>query len=142
MWTNPDVRRFLWDDVVIPREQAAAVVESSMESFERRGFGFWTVALDGVVVGFCGLREIEGGPEIEILYGLLPEYWSRGYATAAARAVIGYAFGSLGLDRIDGRTDSPNTASARVLERLGMTFEKRAEVNGLDTLHYSLHRNK
>jgi ribosomal-protein-alanine N-acetyltransferase len=142
MWTDPEVRRFLWDGVVIPREQAAQVVEASIESFERCGYGFWAVTLDGEVIGFCGLREIDEGPEVEILYGLLPAHWGRGHATAAARAVLDYGIHTIGLQRIAGRTDAPNAASARVLERLGMRYEGRAMVNGLDTLLYAIGGNK
>ena len=43
LWTDPQVRKYLWDDIVIPREQAVEVVESSLASFEQRGFGFWEV---------------------------------------------------------------------------------------------------
>jgi hypothetical protein len=41
LWVDPGVRKFLWDDQVIPRETAIVVVESSIESFVNHGFGFW-----------------------------------------------------------------------------------------------------
>ena len=43
LWVDPGVRNFLWDDQVIPRETAIAVVESSIESFVNQGFGFWAI---------------------------------------------------------------------------------------------------
>ena len=43
LWVDPGVRKFLWDDQIISRETAIAVVESSIESFVNRGFGFWAI---------------------------------------------------------------------------------------------------
>lgn len=52
-----------------------------------------------------------------------PEFGGRGYATEAAAVMLRLGFGDLGLHRITGRLDARNTASARVLERLGMRRE-------------------
>jgi RimJ/RimL family protein N-acetyltransferase len=43
-----------------------------------------------------------------------------------------------GIHAVRAATDPPNTASIRVMERLGMTFERRGELNGLDTVFYTL----
>jgi RimJ/RimL family protein N-acetyltransferase len=59
----------------------------------------------------------------EIGYVFHPDYGGRGYATEAARVLLGLGFGDYGLHRIIGRIDARNTASARVLERLGMRRE-------------------
>jgi RimJ/RimL family protein N-acetyltransferase len=147
LWTDARVRRWLWDDLVIPRETAEQVVAASEASFAAAGYGQWVV--EGVagagLVGFAGLRPIEGGagpPEIELLYGLAPPHWGRGYAAEASRAVLAHGFGRCGLARIAGRTDSPNRASARVLERLGMRFEGERDVAGRPTLNYALAREE
>ena len=66
-------------------------------------------------------------PELQLLYGLLPSVWSRGYATEAARAVMRHALDDLGFDEIRAATDVPNHASVRVLERLGLREWKRSE---------------
>jgi RimJ/RimL family protein N-acetyltransferase len=59
----------------------------------------------------------------EIGYVFHPRYGGRGFATEAAAAVLGLGFDGLHLHRIFGRIDGRNTASARVLERLGMRRE-------------------
>lgn len=59
----------------------------------------------------------------EIGYVLHPEHAGRGYATEAAAALLRLGFDELGLHRISGRLDARNTASARVLEKLGMRRE-------------------
>jgi len=126
LWTDPDVRRHLWDDDVISTARAAATVAAGVASFAERGFGLWVVVpRDGDrLVGFCGLRAVAGG-DVELVYGIAPDRWRRGLATEAVRAVLGHALKTLGLDRVAGETDPPNAASLRVMEKAGMTREPR-----------------
>jgi RimJ/RimL family protein N-acetyltransferase len=140
LWTDPSVRRWLWDDQVVDRATAAEVVAASEVSFAANGSGQWCVALRGAteLIGCAGLREMGETPEVEILYGFEPAQWGRGFALEAARVVLAHGFDGLGLERIAGRTDTPNRASARVLERLGMHFEGERLVGDLPTVHYGL----
>jgi RimJ/RimL family protein N-acetyltransferase len=118
------VRRWLWDGLVITRAQAAEVVESSLATFASRRFGFWTIEPAGgsSLLGVAGLRPLEETPEdVELFYGLEPEHWGRGYATEASRAVLAHGF-AVGLPRVLVRTDGPNLASVRVMERLGLRY--------------------
>jgi len=66
------------------------------------------------------LAEDDEDSEIEIVYSLDPASWGHGYAAEAAEAVLGYAFGVVGLDRVIAEIDEGNTASAALAERLGM----------------------
>ena len=141
LWTRPEVRRYLWDNVTITRERAEAAVREFMAPQEAEGIGGWLL-LDretGALVGFAALVRREPG-DPELMYGLAPEWWGRGLATEAAHAVMTYAFGVLGCERVTGATDVPNVASARVMERLGMRFTHRGPLNGLDTLFYEARR--
>ena len=79
-----------------------------------------TSVLIGDVVLFWRSREHRQG---EIGYIFHPDYHGNGYATEAAREMLRMGFDDLGLHRIVGRVDARNTASARVLERLGMRPE-------------------
>jgi [ribosomal protein S5]-alanine N-acetyltransferase len=142
LWTEPLVRRFLWDDIVISREQAAAVIEASQESFDQFQFGFWRVDLkpDYLPIGFCGLRHFSdaqvGANQVEILYGLSPVFWGKGLALEAAQGVLQFGFEKLKLAQIYAGADPPNVASFRVMERLGMHFDHETEINGLSTRFY------
>jgi NAD-dependent deacetylase len=141
VWTDADVRRFLWDDVQIPRETAEAVLLAGARDFADRRFGLWAVHTrdaPDVLAGFCGLRSDRIGSEPELLFGLTRDHWGKGLAHEAGRAVIDYAFGTLRLPAIVAATDVPNERSARTLERLGMSLERRALHNGLDTLFFRL----
>ncbi len=125
LWTQPGVRRFLWDDEAIPRPRAEAAVREAIESFGRYGFGLWVAeGEDGALLGFCGLRQLDGEPEVEILYGVAPHEWNRELATEMTLAVLRYGFERAGLPLILGTTDAANTASRRVLEKAGMSLER------------------
>lgn len=140
LWTDPDVRRYLWDDVVIDRETARGVVLHSAKDWNEWGYGFWIVTpIDSDdVAGFVGFRSSAERDEPELLFGFLARYWHRGLATEAARAALSYLFETVGWKSAWAATDPPNAASVRVLERLRMTFDRRGELHGLDTLFYRI----
>ena len=139
LWTDPGVRRYLWEDVVIPREQTEWVLARAIQSAEESGVGMWSVMLREHI-GFCGLRHVDDTPRIEILFGLYPAFQGKGLAFEAASAVIDYAFASGLTDCICGRTDEPNTASIRLLEKLGMQFDGKTAAGDLPVLVYSIRR--
>jgi RimJ/RimL family protein N-acetyltransferase len=85
-----------------------------------------TGALIGDVMLFWRSREHREG---EIGYIFHPDHGGQGYATEAARAMLRLGFDEVGLHRIIGRIDARNTASARVLERLGMRREAHFRQN-------------
>ena len=134
LWTAPEVRRYLWDDVVITRDTAEKVVESHLDSVKRHGIGYWAlhilpaISLVGApIAGFCGFRFIGNGPEIELMYGLRPEYWGRGLATEACIAALEFLWRSTKLTQVHARTDPPNEKSVQVMLRLGMTHMSTTE---------------
>lgn len=81
------------------------------------------VTLAGELIGNCGIRV--KGAVADIGYELAPDVWGNGYATEAARAIVRYGFAECGLHRISARCIADNTASGRVLEKLGMRCEAR-----------------
>lgn len=85
-----------------------------------------TLREGGALIGNCGVRLNEpGGYDAETGYELAPKHWGRGYATEAARAMLDFGFGTLGLHRIMAYCVAENSASAHVLEKLGMKLEGR-----------------
>ncbi len=59
----------------------------------------------------------------EMGYWIGKPYWQQGYCTEAARAMLGYAFETLGLNRVQAHHLTRNPASGRVMQKIGMTFE-------------------
>ncbi len=142
LWTDPGVRRFLWDGEVIPLEKAEEVVRAGIDSFDHHGFGFWGVRERGreKLIGFGGFRFVEPGRDVEILYGIDPPLWGRGYATEAARALIDWAFRETELTRIFAGADAPNRASFRVLEKLGMRYDGTRPTPAGETAYWVINR--
>ena len=100
-----------------------------------------TGELIGDVVLFFRSREHAGG---ELGYAFHPDAAGQGYATEACAAVLGLAFGQLGLHRVIARLDARNTSSARLAARLGMRLEAHLVSNELfkgewsDELDYAI----
>ena len=94
-------------------------------SYARNGFGLYLVQLkeSGKSIGMCGLIKRDGLDDVDIGYAYLPMFWSKGYAMEAALAVKEQAR-SLGLKRLVAITDPANMGSIRVLEKIGLRFEK------------------
>jgi RimJ/RimL family protein N-acetyltransferase len=94
----------------------------------------FVVLLDEVLIGSVNLRLEDGyvqpgGPRRSVAdfgYTFDPAYAGRGYATEAARAVVDHAFDVLGARRVKAGAFAENTASVRVLEKLGMRREEHA----------------
>jgi [ribosomal protein S5]-alanine N-acetyltransferase len=140
LWAHPDVRRYLWDDTITPLEEVKGLVAESEQTMSVSGMGLWLVLTrDETFIGFCGLRKADDWlpGEIELMYGLHPDYWGTGFATEASLRLLEHAFVDLKLSRVVAALDTPNRASARVLERVGMTFERAGEIDGMPTLFYA-----
>jgi len=83
---------------------------------------------EGRLIGGCRLNKVS---EIEAHLGYIVNrsYWGKGYATEAARSMVEFAFGELGLHRVYADVHPDNAGSVRVLEKLGMTLEGRRREN-------------
>ena len=142
LWTTPGVRRFLWDDEIIPPARTASVIDRSTQLFAERKYGLWGAwSKDSAELkGFAGLWEFRDPPELELLYGVADCAWGHGYAGEIAEAVLIYAFDTLQMSAVRASTDSANTASIRVLEKLAFLLQNRAMVGGLDTVFFERQR--
>jgi ribosomal-protein-alanine N-acetyltransferase len=145
LWNDPQVRRYLWDDQPVAQEVVREQIALSQQGFREQGFGLLALFLADQperLIGFCGLRRIDGGEDVEVLYGLLPGYWKRGLATEAAQAVLRFGFERLGLAEILAGADFDNAASVRCMQRLGMSDagERRVGPQQLPARYYRLAR--
>jgi RimJ/RimL family protein N-acetyltransferase len=121
-WRAPQVRRFLFDGAVLSAADVSRVIQDSAASFAAAGYGLWLIREGGGrdLTGTAGLRPLED-LGLEVIYSLAPGAQGMGYATEAARAVVEYALGPLGLPAVLAEIDQGNAASAAVAQRLGMT---------------------
>jgi RimJ/RimL family protein N-acetyltransferase len=142
LWTDPAVRRPLWNDEEVSLERTRGVLAAAERHFVERRYGLWGVRdADGVFAGFAGCRPWPTG-EPELVYGLAPAWWGRGLATEVAHAVLAHVFDTLEHPVVMAGTDPANQRSIHVMERVGMTFDWRGEMHGVDTVVYRLSRQR
>lgn len=108
------------------------ILDGPAASYAQNGYGLWRVAQrgDGAPVGLCGLVKREGLEAPDVGYAFLESAWGQGYAAEAAAATLGHARRVLGLELILAITKPGNTASMRVLEKIGLRFEKMIRLPG------------
>lgn len=142
---DSQVRKYLCDDKIMPREWVATEIENNTQCFEQHGFGQWSIFLENSseLIGFCGFRFFyDNPPELQLIYGLSPQYWGQGIATEAAKAIIQYGFTEHKFQQIITNTDVENVASVRVMKSVGMKFVQRMNKEGLDVLYYAISREE
>jgi ribosomal-protein-alanine N-acetyltransferase len=143
-WIHEQVRRFLWDDKIISLKQTENIIRKSAHLFDQHGFGIWGIREhhSSRLIGLTGYWYFRTPPTLELLFGVAADRWGRGIATESSRCVIRYGFEVLRFRAIEASTDVANRASVKVLEKLGMFFQRRAVIDGLDTVFYSLQRDE
>jgi RimJ/RimL family protein N-acetyltransferase len=112
-------------------EARVYILNGPVASYERYGFGLYLVALKETseLVGICGLVKREALEDVDLGYAFLELYWGKGYAFESAQAVKTYAREALGLKRLVAVVNPDNEKSIRVLEKLGMRFEKMVKLS-------------
>jgi len=95
-------------------------------SYVRHGFGLYLVErlTDSAPLGICGLLRRESHPGVEIGFAFVPRARGCGYALEAARVTLAFAQHTLGLTRIVAVTAPDNYPSIRILESIGLRFER------------------
>lgn len=124
---QPSFIRFIGDRGVRTVADAEKyLAEGPLKSYGQNGFGLGCVEETATLtfVGMCGLIKRPELEDVDIGYALLPEFWGQGYATEACAAVLAYAHYTLKLKRLVAIVSPDNAASIRVLEKIGLTFER------------------
>ena len=142
LFRDPDVRRYLLDDMLVDEGWVEAEIDASEERFGGGSLGLWSVRVgdDPALIGFAGLRPFFDPPQLQLLYGFAPGSWGRGFATEAGEAVCDIAFDVRGFDTIDAAIDVPNVRSGAVLERLGFNVVRTTDEGADGTTFYRLNR--
>ena len=108
------------------------IAEKITPSYTEHGFGFYVVELKatGDRIGICGLVKRETLEVPDIGYSVLERFWGKGYAREAAAAVLDYGRNVLGIPKIAGVTAPDNVSSIKVLESIGLRFERMIHLPG------------
>jgi len=124
---EPSFIQYIGDKKVRTLDDARQYIENGpRKSYEENGFGLNKVELKstGEPMGISGLVKRDTLPEPDIGFAFLPEYWNQGYAIESARAVMDHARNVLGIKRVVAITSPDNDASARLLEKIGLRFQR------------------
>jgi RimJ/RimL family protein N-acetyltransferase len=126
MISDPDVTRYTGDGCQSLEEARKRLEEGPLQDYRKHGYGRMAGIYKptGKVIGFAGLKYLDDVSEVDLGFRFFKEYWGKGLATEASRAILAYGFETLHLERISGITDIENKASIRVLEKVGFKFEK------------------
>ena len=128
-WSDPRYRRFnreVEDVEAAVRDLVGRFVAAQTETPRRKWQLAITTKADPRPIGSCGVRVNDPEQrEGNIGYELDPHAWGQGYATEAARAILAFGVGELGLHRVWAECVADNVASARVMEKIGMQREAR-----------------
>jgi RimJ/RimL family protein N-acetyltransferase len=142
MMADPQVVRFLGGKP-LSRMEAWRSMAMIVGHWQLRGYGMWAVEerASGEMVGRVGCWRPEGWPGVEVGWTLRRAYWSRGFATEAARASLAYAFEKLNQTRVISLIAPENIASIRVAERLGERPGDDWEILGTKVVIYGIERD-
>ena len=124
---NPSWLQYIGDRNVKTMEDAHNyLLNGPMKSYHENGFGLSMVEIkeSHIPIGMCGLIKRETLEHVDIGFALLPEYAGNGYAFEIASATMSYANNNLGLEDIVAITSADNEHSIRLLNKIGLGFEK------------------
>lgn len=138
---DPEVVRYTGDEPVASVADAIRFLEK-YDQYTRYGFGRWAVIRkeDDEFLGWCGLKYSPELDEVDVGFRFFKKYWNRGYATESARACVEWGMDQLEVDEIVGRAMKENTASIRVLEKIGLTYDSDFDFDLHSGVRYKIQR--
>jgi RimJ/RimL family protein N-acetyltransferase len=123
LWGDPEVTRFIGGP--LSRAEVRERLSREMATLQSHGIQYWPIFLlaTGEHVGCCGLRPYKWEERIcEIGVHLRKGFWGRGYAPEATRAVMEYAFHTLGVKGLFAGHNPANETSRRLLAKMGFRY--------------------
>lgn len=124
--SDPQVARYTsWEPHTSP-DVSRAVIGRWLQRYHSGQVAPWAVevAADGKFIGTCGFLSWSiPHARAEIGFAISRKYWNQGLTTEAVREVLRFGFTAMRLNRIEATCEPANTASARVLDKVGMTYE-------------------
>ncbi len=127
---EPSWLEFIGDKGVRTLDDARAyIVNGPVAMYASHGHGLYRVDLthSGEAIGLCGLIKRDTLADVDIGYAFLPAHWGHGYAEEATRATLSHARDILGLKRIVAIVTPTNARSIRLLEKIGLRYDRDFE---------------
>ena len=113
------------------------------DQYKKYRVGRWAVVRksDNVFLGWCGLKYHPQTNEYDLGFRFFRKYWNQRYATESAKACLKYGFNELHLDSILGHAMKANLASVKVLEKIGMRFDRTTDFEGQEGVLFTIFQN-
>ncbi len=142
--SNPEVLKYLHEPLLETEEQALHVIHNIIFPQYKNNLGRWAIHLNdsNQFIGWCGLKYLSDTDEIDLGYRLMQQFWGKGYAFEAAKYTVTYGFEQLHLKTIVGRAHIDNTASLKILEKVGMQFLKQEVLDDSPVKMYAISNRK
>lgn len=141
IFSDAEVVKYMKTGAPVSKVETQTALMSIIKHWKEHGFGRWAVVLKetGKLIGYGGLRNLYGTPEL--VYLLARPYWGIGLATELAKASLKWGFEERNFERIVAVTKHENAASRRVMEKIGMVYEREATYHDIDVVLYAISRS-
>lgn len=138
---NPNVIRYTGNTAFKSINEAKSFLEN-YNDYKANGYGRWAAINknNNEFLGWCGLKYGELENETDIGFRFFEEEWNKGYATESAVACLEYGFDVLKLNKIIGRAMKENTASIKVLEKIGLVYETDCMFENKEAVIYKVEK--
>lgn len=142
--TEPEVMRYITGGAAWSDEKIRSFVDAQVETYRNRGFCRWKLLEKPTrkLIGFCGAGIWRDAPDPEIGWWLTRSHWGRGLAIEAAVLALRDAFERARLERLISVARPDNTASRRIMEKLGLEFEGEFESQSVTMVRYAIDRTR
>ena len=140
MRSDPEVYKYLGGGQMQNAEALAKRIRFYIDCSEKFGFGMSAMIWKetGEMIGWSGLQPLEKTGEIEIGYGMVKEFWGKGIGYECARSWLEFGFNEKNLERIVAVAYPENKGSRRIMEKLGMRYEKTDDHYGAECVFYAI----
>lgn len=137
--SDPEIVKYVHEPTLKTEEQARKILIDIILPQYKNNLGRWAIHVKDTneFIGWCGLKYRPEPDEIDLGYRLMQKAWGKGYATEAAQQTLDHGFKVLNLKLITGRAHIENTASIKVLEKIGMDFISEGIVDDCPVRTYS-----
>lgn len=139
---DPEVLKYTGDEAFEDEAHAKQFIHD-YQHYQQFGFGRWAVIhkADHAFVGWCGLKYSPEKDEVDVGFRLHRKHWNKGIATETAAKALQLGFESFQLETIVANVAKENTASTRVIEKLGFSSRIPRNLSKHEGWCYHMHRD-
>lgn len=131
LMNSPKWIRYIGDRNIRTTEDAKAHLKRTiLKSYKESGYGFYKVLLKqekNKVIGISGIVKREQLNDPDIGFGFLPKYEGKGFGYESSQAILKLARDTFKLEKISAITVAENTNSIKLIEKLGLIYQKRVK---------------